>query len=183
MKKILQLLLLLVIGFAVYMYYETERIREHTAYLKSKPVSQLTDKEKQELARHEKIEEERQARRAEHEKEEQKRKLEEKQRKAEEERKAHEYYLAHKDEIERDKLKTRMYAACRDIPKLSLKYPKTYEEDNVILEERTLEDRPIYYLYIEFSGTNAFGVRMGQKFQCYRYLDDPKAPIMHSFYN
>ncbi|PHM61180.1 hypothetical protein [Xenorhabdus ishibashii] len=176
MKKTLQLLLLLVIGFAIHLYYETEKGREHIAQLKSKPASQLTTQEKQELAEHEKIEKDRQTRKIAHEKE-------EKKRKAEEERKAREYYLANKDEIEREKLKTRMYIACRDIPKLSLKYPKTYEEDNVILEERKLDGRPIYYLYIEFSGTNAFGVRMSQKFQCYRYIDDLKSPITHSFYD
>ncbi|KLU14528.1 MULTISPECIES: hypothetical protein [Xenorhabdus] len=176
MKKILQFLLLLLIGFVVYMKYETDKKREYIEQLQSKPVSQLTKKEKQDLAEHEEFEKQRLVRRAEAEKEERKRK-------AEEERKAHEYYLAHKDEIERDKLKRDMHFACSEMPKLSLKYPKTYEEDHVILEERKLNGRPIYFLYIEFSGTNAFGVRMSQKFQCYRYLDDPKAPIMHSFYN
>ncbi|CDH33905.1 hypothetical protein [Xenorhabdus bovienii] len=177
MKKILQILLLLVIGFAVYMHYETEEIREHIVQLKSKPASQLTTQEKQELAEHEKIEKERQARRIANEKE-------EKKRKAEEERKAKEYYLAHKDEIDRKKFQTRVFGECDETAQASLKYPKYYEHERSSFSEgRGSNGKSFYYVTITFSGVNAFNVRSERTIQCYGDLNDYDAPIGYYFLN
>ncbi|BET96543.1 hypothetical protein TCT1_14640 [Xenorhabdus sp. TCT-1] len=148
------------------MYYETERIREHIAQLQSKPVSQLTDKEKQELSEHEKIEKERQARRVEREKE-------EKKRKAEEERKAHEYYLANKTDIDRENRRRKIDSTCRDVAEKSLKFPRTYQEERMDSVDLDQKGKLMRYTALQFSGTNAFGVRINSKIECVGNLDDP----------
>lgn len=173
MKSILQLLLLGLIGFVFYLYNQTEEIKDKVSKLESTPKSQWSSEDKKFMLDREKSEKERAERKRINDIE--KAKIAEDKRK-----KAEKYYLEHKDEIEKDKARDRVFGKCLNVAKNSLRYPKSYEQDDLSMGDKLLSDRPIYYVYIEFSGVNSFNVRGSNKMTCYGFIDVKDSPVVYT---
>ncbi|WP_036965280.1 hypothetical protein [Providencia alcalifaciens] len=173
MKSILQLLLLGLIGFIFYAYNETEEIKDRVSKLESTPRSQWSSEDAKFMSDREKSEKERAERRRIND-------LKMKQEAAEKKAKEEQYYLEHKDEIDKNRARDKVFAKCLSAAKNSLRYPKSYEQDHISMGDKLLSDRPIYYVYLEFSGVNSFNVRGTNKMTCYGFIDMKDSPVVYT---
>lgn len=163
--KLLRMIFLLVVGFAVYAVLDTKNDRDHVSELKSKPQSELSDNDKRDLAEADKAEKERLNRKKVYEEEQRKESLKNK---------------PQRDFVELQ-LKVRM--ACEDTARSRLKYPDSFRDEQ---HEDGVSDesgKKVYYYTLHYSAINAFNARSTSTIECYADVGKPDNKVTYRLFD